>query len=153
MVHTLSDLLNPDCIELNLKSRRKKDIIRELAQVVSRCGIISDTEALGKEILMREKLSSTGLGGGIAIPHCMTDLVTEPHIALGRKADGVRFDAIDNRPVYLFIVLIGPTGDHTTHLQVLSKLARYLHDNAFYKRLLEAETSKDIVNAFQEKEA
>lgn len=153
MVHTLSNLLNPECIELDLKSRKKKDIIRELAQVISRSGVIGDTAALGEEILKREKLSSTGLGGGIAIPHCMTDQVDEAHIAIGRKTDGVRFDAIDNRPVNIFILLVGPSGDHTTHLQVLSKLARYLHDNSFCRRLLEAGTNAEVVEAFREKEA
>jgi fructose-specific phosphotransferase system IIA component len=152
MAITLSELLDPDCIELDLKSRRKKDIIRELAEVLTRGGKISDTEALARGILEREKLTSTGLGDGIAIPHCMSSQVQETLIAFGRKASGVRFDAIDNRPVKLFLLLVGPADDHNRHLKVLSKLARYLHDDAFCRKLLEAENAGAVIQAFREKE-
>ena len=152
MALPLSKLLKPECIELELKGRRKKDVIRELAQVLSRGGQIRDTDALAREILEREKLLSTGLGGGIAIPHCMTDQVNQTQIAFGRKTGGMRFDAVDKRPVSLFLLLVGPEGDHTRHLQVLSKLARYLHDQAFCHSLLSASSPAEVLSAFREKE-
>lgn len=153
MSKPLSELLNPACIELNLEGKRKPDIIRELARVLARDGGINDTDALAEEILEREKLTSTGLGGGIAIPHCLTPQVEESRLALGLKKDGVRFDAIDRHPVTLFFLLVGPAGDHSGHLQNLSRIARYLHDEDFCLHLRNAVTPEEVLTALRKKEA
>ena len=152
MVLLLSDLIDPVCIELDLASRRKRDLINEMAEVLARGGLIRDTRALGREILKREKISTTGIGSGIAIPHCLTDQVTETRVAFGRRLEGAKFDAVDNQPVKLVFLLVGPEGDHAGHLQVLSRIARYLHDDAFCRRLLEAATPEEVITAFRAKE-
>jgi mannitol/fructose-specific phosphotransferase system IIA component (Ntr-type) len=152
MAYVLSEILSPSCIELELEGRRKSDIVRELAVVLSRGCSGIDVDVLTEEILEREKLFSTGLGGGIAIPHCLTEQVNETRIAFGRKLKGVNFDAMDKRPVNLFLLLVGPAGDHSRHIQVLSKIARYLNDESFRRQLLEAKTPSAVIGAFRDKE-
>lgn len=152
MAIELSKLLSPDCIELDLSGRKKQEIIRELATVVSRCGNIVDKDALFEAIMEREKLSSTGIGNGIAIPHCMTSQTGTTRMAFGRILQGAKFDSIDNQPVSLFFLLVCPEGNPNLHLQILSKLARYLHDRSFCQRLLEAASPEEVLEAFRSKE-
>jgi fructose-specific phosphotransferase system IIA component len=153
MAASLAELINPVCIELDLQGKRKPDLIRELAEVLARSGEIDDVDSLTGEILKREKISSTGIGSGIAIPHCLTSQVRETHIAFGRKLEGARFEAVDNQPVALFFLLVGPEGDHARHLQVLSRIARYLHDMNFCRELLAAQSPEAVIAAIREKEA
>ncbi len=148
----LGDLLNPECIELELEGKRKPDIVRELVDIVSRCGPDIDREMMCAALMRREELSSTGIGDGIAIPHCLTPQVDTTLVAVGRKLDGAKFNAVDNKPVSLFFLLVGPEEDPTRHLQVLSKLARYLHDPIFCQKLLDADSAEAVVEAFRSKD-
>ena len=148
----LSELLSPECVELNLSGKKKKTILRELVQVISRCKGIADTETLYEALLERERISSTGIGNGIAIPHCMTPMADSTHIAFGRKSDGVKFDSVDNQPVMMFFLLVGPDNDPNLHLQVLSKLARYLHDPSFCETLLGADSPEEVIEAVKSRE-
>ncbi|MBD3278824.1 MAG: PTS fructose transporter subunit IIC, partial [Candidatus Aegiribacteria sp.] len=115
----LTDLLNSECIELDLTEKKKPDLLRELIRVMSRCVDFQDPDAILEALIDRERLSSTGIGSGIAIPHCLTGQVREPHIAFGRKPDGAKFDSADNQPVTLFFLLVGPDYDPSIHLQIL----------------------------------
>lgn len=148
----LSELLKPECIELDLKEKKKADIIRELTEMVSRCAELGDSETICEALMEREKLGSTGIGNGIAIPHCLTPQVDRTHVAFGRKLDGAKFDSVDNQPVALFFLLIGPETDPNLHLQILSKLARYLHDGIFCDLLLTAGSPEEVIEAFRSKE-
>lgn len=152
MTIDLSKLLCPDCIELDLSGKKKTEIIRELVEVISRGEDIGDAHSLYEAIMEREKLSSTGIGNGIAIPHCMTSRVRTTRMAFGRKTEGVKFDAVDNQPVTLFFLLVGIEGNPNLHLQILSKLARYLHDESFCKSLLEAGSPGEVLEAFRTRE-
>jgi fructose-specific phosphotransferase system IIA component len=148
----LSELLKPDCIELDLQGKKKPEIIGELLEVISRCADIGDRDAMYDSLMEREELSSTGIGNGIAIPHCLTPKAGATSVAFGRKLEGARFDSVDNQPVTLFFLLIGPEGNPNLHLQLLSKLARYLHDGTFCQKLLSAESSEEVIEAFRSKE-
>jgi len=152
MAELLSGMLDPRCIELELKGKRKSELIREMAEILSRGGIIRDVDSLAAEIMEREKLSSTGIGSGIAIPHCLSPQVSQTMIAFGRKKGGAKFNAVDNQPVELFFLLVGPEGDYAGHMQILSKIARYLHDPRFCNDLLSAESAEDVITAFKGKE-
>ena len=152
MTSTLSDMLDPICIDLELGGKRKPDIIEELVKVLDRGGRVSDLKKLTSDVIEREKVASTGIGSGIAIPHAMSDTVDRTLLAFGLKRDGARFDSVDNRPVTLFFLLVGPTGSHAEHLKVLSKIARYLHDESFCRALHDAMTPKDVIDAIEEKD-
>ncbi|MBN2585655.1 MAG: PTS sugar transporter subunit IIA [Candidatus Fermentibacteraceae bacterium] len=148
----LSEMLNPACIELELAEKKKPEIIRELIDLVSRAVDIPDREAMYEALMERERLSSTGIGNGIAIPHCLTDQVETTRVAFARKLDGAKFDSVDNQPVALFFLLVGPENNPNLHLQVLSKLARYLHDGIFCDHLLAAGSPEEVIKAFRSKE-
>ena len=153
MAINISELLNPACIELDLSAKKKPDILRELSSVLARCGDVGNQDKLYKELLKREKMTSTGIGSGIAIPHCLSSQVKEMHVAFGRKLEGAKFDAVDNQPVSLFFLLAGPEGAHSRHLQILSRLARYLHDPAFCQELHTASSPEEVIDAFRRKES
>jgi len=148
----LSEMLNPACIELNLKEKKKPEILREMVFLISGSLNIDDRDTLIEALLEREKISSTGIGNGIAIPHCLTPEVDRTHIAFGRKPGGARFDSVDGKPVSLFFLLVGPEDNPNLHLKVLSKLARYLHDGGFCRRLRKARSEEEVLNAFRSRE-
>jgi fructose-specific phosphotransferase system IIA component len=144
-------MLDPACIDLNLKAKRKPELIEELVTLLNQGGKISDADRLTTEVVEREKLASTGIGRGIAIPHALSTTVTETVLAFGRHK-GARFDAVDNKPVKLFFLLVGPEGTQAEHLRVLSRLARYLHDDAFCNALRNASAPAEVIAAIESKE-
>ena len=152
MAIKISALLDPACIEMELSAKRKPDILWELSSVLARGGDVANQEKLYKELMKREKMTSTGIGGGIAIPHCLSAQVTEMHVAFGRKIEGAKFDAMDKQPVSLFFLLAGPEGAHSRHLQVLSRLARFLYDPNFCQELRAASSGEEVLEAFKRKE-
>ncbi len=152
MPDNLSDILDPRCIELELTGKRKPELITELVGALDRGAKVSDSKQLCREVLEREKLASTGIGSGIAIPHALSSTVFETIMAFGLKLDGARFDAVDKQPVSIFFLLVGPLGAHAEHLRVLSKLARYLHDRTFCQALLDARSKEEVTEALRKKE-
>jgi fructose-specific phosphotransferase system IIA component len=153
MSNLVSTLLSPECVSLELQGKRKPEIIEELVYLLANGDKVADPRRLADEVAHREKLASTGIGSGIAIPHALSATVTETAMAFGLKLDGVRFDAVDNQPVSIFFLLVGPEGSQAEHLRVLSKLARYLHDRTFCQSLLDATTPQAIVHAIERKES
>ncbi|HHF97862.1 PTS sugar transporter subunit IIA [Candidatus Aerophobetes bacterium] len=147
-----SEILGKDCINLNLKSKKKKDTIRELVDLIYKAGKIKDPQKVEKELIEREKIGTTGIGGGIAVPHIMTKEISGTVMAFGRKKEGLDFDAIDGEPVKLIFLLIGPKGEEATHLRLLCRLSRFLHDTQFKKALTEAKREEDVIEAFKKKE-
>ncbi len=145
-------LIRPDCVSLDIQAKRKPDIIRELVEVLQQAGAIKDVDAVTEAALEREQLTTTGIGGGIAIPHCMSPDVEQTVMAFGRRTAGAKFDSVDRKPVQLFFLMVGPPGSHSEHLRLLSKLARLLHDSDLKTGLLEAETPDEVVRLFKERE-
>lgn len=152
MSDAISALLHPDAIDLALEGRRKPEIIGNLVNLLAGTGVVTDAEAVAAEVVAREELATTGIGDGIAIPHCLSSSVTGTAIAFGRKVPGARFDAVDKQPVQLFFLMVGLPGAHNEHLRLLSKLARYLHDTDTRAGLLAAQSPADIVAVFSRRE-
>ena len=123
----LRELFTTDTVKLDLESETKDDILKEMVSLLS-----VDAEAekvLFKTIARRENLGSTGIGNGIAIPHCRSLLVSELHIAYGRKPSGVDFDAIDRDLVYHFFVIVAPPLETSNHyLPVLGRVAQFARE-------------------------
>ncbi len=150
----LSKLLDENCIELNLKSCRKRDVIEELLGIIKKSGKAGSMEIkpVLEEIMEREKSSSTGIGDGVAIPHKLISGIDETVMAFGRKTDGVNFDSIDGKPAEIFFLILGQEGKNTRHLRILSKLARLLHDSSFRKILAESSSPDEIIEAVKKQE-
>lgn len=149
----IAPILDPGAISLSIQSKKKPDIIRELVELLGATGVVQDVEAVTAEVLAREELATTGIGSGIAIPHCLSAHVTGTSLAFGRKVPGAKFDAVDKQPVQLFFLMVGLPGAHNEHLRLLSKLSRYLHDADTKASLLAAATAEDILQIFSQRES
>ena len=139
----------PEIIEENniipeLKAKDKKGVLEELAEVISSHEPSIDKGALVKVLVERERLGSTGIGDGVAIPHGKMNGVSRPIISFGRSRQGLDFDSMDGQPAHLFFLLIAPEDSSSVHLQVLAKIAKILKNRDFRKKLMEPGTQKEL---------
>ncbi|MEO0075995.1 MAG: PTS sugar transporter subunit IIA [candidate division WOR-3 bacterium] len=140
----LSSLLKPERINLNLKSKKKNDVLKELISMI-KTG--NEAEMLFETINTREELGSTGIGKGIGIPHCRSLLIDKLEIAIGRSKNGVDFNAIDKKPVYFFFLIVAPPQDPgNQYLIILGKVAMVCQELAKKKRYLEPQTPEELIN-------
>ena len=140
----LSEIITPERIIPELKAKDKASVLEELAEVVCRGEPGVDKDALVKVLLERERLGSTGIGDGVAIPHGKLGGVTQPIISFGRSKTGLDFDSMDTQPVHLFFLLVAPENSAGAHLKVLAKIAKMLKNSGFRKKLMEAEGRQEL---------
>jgi fructose-specific phosphotransferase system IIA component len=103
-------------------------------------------------VLERESVMSTGVGKGLAIPHCKTKVVTENFAAFARLTQPIDFKSIDGVPVQIIFLLVGPDGKHSDHIKLLSRISRLMNSASFHEKLLKSDTSQRIIEAFKEEE-
>ncbi len=140
-------LLTAEHIELDSQACSKRALITELANLLTSI----DADAVMEVVMAREQLGSTGIGHGVAIPHGrMADLPTLM-LALARHREGVDFDAIDESPVHIVVLLLVPDSDDRQHLELLAQLARSLQDASFRQQIMQAESRDAIAALFDDK--
>lgn len=149
----VKDLLSPECIELSGKASDKADVIRQMVDLMVRRGNISDREAYEKGVFAREEESTTGIGDGIAIPHCKSDAVKAPGLAAMVLPDGVEFDALDGQPVHLIFLIAAPNTEDNVHLEVLARLSELLMDSDFIDALLHAGSKEEFLAVIDKAES
>ncbi len=140
----LSEILEKDNIILDLKAKDKKGVLEELAEVMTNHEPSLDTGSLIRVLLERERLGSTGIGDGVAIPHGKFRGVTHPIISFGRSLKGLDFESMDGQPAFLFFLLVAPENSASVHLKALAKIAKILKNGSFRKVLMEASTKKEL---------
>ncbi|MGD9733170.1 MAG: PTS sugar transporter subunit IIA [Desulfamplus sp.] len=139
----LSDILDKNSIISNLNAKDKKGVLEELAEAITiKAG--TQTKDIVRVLLEREQLGSTGIGGGIAIPHGKLAGINSIIVGLGVSREGVEFDSLDNRPVHIFFILITPANSTGIHLSVLAQISRLLKQSHFKDTLLKAESVEEI---------
>lgn len=136
----LTDLLTPDRIRVSLDAQDKPSLIEELcAFLATSCGVGPEEEAqIRDEVFEREMVLSTGIGNGVAIPHGKTEVVDDLLLVAGRTKAPVDFDALDERPVRLVLVVVGPQSAAGLHLKVLSRNGGLLRSPGLRAQLEEA---------------
>ena len=149
----ISDLLIKDRINLDVKSTDKVNIIKELARLHEKTGVLNDYDGYVKALMAREEQSSTGIGEGIAIPHAKTEFVKKPALAMGRKPEGIDYDSLDGEPATLFFMIAAPDGANNTHIETLAKLSQLLLDDDFKEALENAATSDEVIEIINKTEA
>lgn len=149
---TLLDILSPDSTIVDLKGETKEEIIAELVDSLANSDAITDRDKVLQAVLEREKIMSTGIGDGIAIPHGKSDAVVELTAALDIHKRGVDFEALDGEPAFVFFLLVSPANVSGPHIKALARISRMLKNDGFKKKLIEAESSTDIVSAIEEEE-
>lgn len=147
----LSDILQRDAIIADLKSTNKQGILKELAISVSKAAK-TESKEIEKVLLEREKLGSTGIGGGIGIPHGKLRSINSIIVGFGRSIKGVEFDSLDNRPVHIFFLLITPENSTGSHLRVLAQVSKLLKNHDFKENLINAESIDEIRAIIQEQD-
>jgi len=147
---TLRDFFTEDAIELHLGGTSKDEILTELVQLLH---LDKKAEAeLLKMLKRRETLGSTGIGHGIAIPHCRSLVVSRLRLAFGRKPEGVDFRAIDTKPVYHFFLIVAPPLEISNqYLPVLGKIAQFAKEPDIPERLAALESPAALLDLLRDK--
>ena len=140
----LSEILNPDNIIPDLGAKDKKGVLEELVDVIASHDPSLDKDSLVKVLLERERLGSTGIGDGIAIPHGKFQGLNHPVISFGRSLEGLDFDSMDGQPAFLFFLLVAPENSASIHLKALAKIAKILKNSSFRNVLMQAPTRKEL---------
>lgn len=143
-VMKLSELIDQDNIIPELKAKDKKEVLEELAEPIASHEPSMDKGSLVRILLERERLGSTGIGDGVAIPHGKFHGVSQPIISFGRSRKGLDFESMDGQPAYLFFLLVAPENSASVHLKALAKIAKILKNSSFRKVLMEAPTRKEL---------
>ncbi|GAB4266582.1 MAG: PTS sugar transporter subunit IIA [Deferrisomatales bacterium] len=136
----LLDFLQKERIVPALQARDKEGVLAELAEVLVATQVIKNSREAVQVLLEREKLGSTGIGEGIAIPHGKLRELRDVVAVFGRSLEGVDFDSMDGAPVNLFFLLMAPENSASTHLKALARISRLLKDRAFREELLQADS-------------
>lgn len=145
-------LLREEHIILDLKSGEKKQILEEFVSSLKERGLISEDKVILEELLKRESLGSTGLEKGIAVPHALTDKVKEPFLALAVIKKGMDFEAVDQMPTYVILLLLGNKDNPGFQLKVLAHICRLVKETRVVEKIRKANSSHDICLIFDEEE-
>lgn len=149
----IRDLLAVESIDLNGKVNGKNEALDAMVALMAKSGKINDVEKYRKGVYAREEEGTTGIGEGIAIPHCKSDAVSRPGLAAMVIKDGVDFDALDGGKVSLIFLIAAPNTEDNVHLDVLSKLSVLLMDENFTSGLRNAKTVEEFLSVIDRAEA
>ena len=149
----LSELLTVDRVKVPLASRTKNDVLRELVLLVAGDRDGSDAEPILASVREREQVLSTGIGGGVAIPHGKTPHVDQLVLAAGVSPHPIDFDALDGKPVQLFFLLVGPESASGAHVKALSRISRLLRRDQLRADLMAARTPEAFLTVVRASEA
>lgn len=141
----LSSLLKEKYVELDLQEKDKKKVLAELVDFIADKGKIKDKKDILASLVKREKLGSTGIGNGVAIPHTRSAKVSDFILAFARQAKGIDFGALDGEKTYLFFVLLSPEENVGGHLKILAEVSRLVKDKFIVDRLKAAQDKKEIL--------
>jgi fructose-specific phosphotransferase system IIA component len=145
----LLSLITPQCISIDLKGETKEEIVTELVEILSAQNKLLNKEASLKDVLDREKIMSTGMQHGIALPHAKTDGVSDLAVAVGIKKGGVDFESADGEKSRIFILLLSPKKTSGPHIQFLAAIGTVLKDDDVRKELIEAQSKERVVMLLQ----
>jgi fructose-specific phosphotransferase system IIA component len=148
----VSELLKTEFVIPQLKGETKEDVINELIDLFKNDPRVEDIEKIRTAVLEREKVMSTGVGKGFAIPHGKSNAVKEIIGAFGKVSDGIDYDSLDGNPVHLIFLLVGKDNLISTHIKLLSRISRLMNKDDFRHRLMEANSAEEIVKLFNDEE-
>jgi nitrogen PTS system EIIA component len=148
----ITEIFKKEFIIEDLKARSKRGVLTELSEVFALGSVKVDAKHMVDVLMEREKLGSTGIGDGIAIPHGKLKGLDTLLLSFGRSREGVDFESIDGKPVHLFFLLMAPESSTGQHLKALAKISRMLKDEHFRSELLSAPSAEALFKAITEKD-
>lgn len=138
-------LFDINTINLEIKAKSKNEVISEMIEMLESDHILNDKEMYKKAIYIREKMSTTGIGFGIAIPHAKTSAVNKPRVAFGLSKEGVDYESEDGEKVNLIFMIAVSDTDNNLHVQTLAKLSRKLINPIFRNNLTQCKSKKEVL--------
>lgn len=145
----LEEFAAPELVALDLVPRDKQDVLQKLVDLLLQSGRVRDAAGLMGELLKREQVMSTGIGGGIAIPHALTNDIESLALVFGRTRTPMDFQALDSEPVDLIFMLVGPKTASSVYVKLLARVSRLLQSEAFKERLRSATLPAEVIEAFR----
>jgi len=145
------DVLHEETIITELKSKDKKGVLEELVEPVARITEINH-EKLVRILMDRERLGSTGIDGGIGIPHGKLKELDSLILGFGLSKSGVNFESMDGRPTHIFFLLFTPENSTGLHLKLLARISRILKNDDFKKKLINVSTVDEVITIIKEKD-
>ena len=149
----ISNILEEKDILTNLRGRSKEDVINALVNLVAQSPRVLDREKVRTAIFEREKIMSTGVGNGFAIPHGKTDAVTDTVAAFAVTAEPIDYQSLDEKPVRLVFLLVGKDNMVGPHIKLLSRISRLMNREEFRNKLLAAQSPQEVTETFRQEEA
>ncbi|MEW6041074.1 MAG: PTS sugar transporter subunit IIA [Elusimicrobiota bacterium] len=146
------DFLSPKNVTLELQARDKKGAITELIELLCKDKKVKDIHKLINAVMEREKLGTTGVGQGVAMPHGRTDAVTELVGAFGISRAGVQFESLDGEPVNLIFLLLSPSDSTGQHLRALARVSRLFKDRFCRQALLDARSVDELIKIIKQED-
>ena len=147
------DILNEESIIAELKSTSKKGAIEEMSMVAAKCDEKVHIETLVEVLIEREKLGSTGIGDGVAIPHGKLASIDRVMAVFARSGEGLDFDSMDDKKAHLFFLLIAPEDSAGSHLKALARVSRLMNNPEFRLSLMKAKSREEMYKAFSSEDA
>jgi fructose PTS system EIIBC or EIIC component len=147
------DLLSEQVVRTNLPGTSKNEVINAIIDLAAGQDRVLDKEKVREAIFEREKIMSTGVGAGFAIPHAKSDAVSDIVAAFAITAQPIDYQSLDDQPVRIIFLLVGRENMVGPHIKLLSRISRLMNNEEFRKRLLEASTPKDVLDIFRKEEA
>ncbi|MCB2204337.1 PTS sugar transporter subunit IIA [bacterium] len=148
----ITSILTEDLIKVNIPGGTKDDVINAIIDLAASSQKIKDVEKVRQAIFEREKIMSTGVGKGFAIPHGKTDAVTDIVAAFGVTEQPIDYQSLDHEPVRLLFLLIGKDSLVGAHIKLLSRISRLMNKEDLRSRLLQAGSSAEILQILKEEE-
>ena len=149
----ITDYITEDLIDLDLKSKNRESILVELSKLLERSkNILVEDNDIYKALVDREKLGSTGIGKGVAIPHAKTESAKELTVAFGISRKGIDFNSMDDEEVHIFFVFASPNKDSQIYLKVWARISRLIREENFRQNLMDCKTAKEVISCIAEKE-
>ncbi len=148
----LTQILQPECVKIPVDSRDKEAVITELIDLLDAGGALADRAAALEAVLARERIQSTAMGAGIAIPHGKCNAVKEVVMAIGIAREPIEFDSVDGKPVTIVFLLISPVDQMETHIQALAAISRLMLDEELRRQLEQAESVENVEELLGEQE-
>lgn len=148
----LSEIFKPQFVIPDLKAHDKKGVLEELLEIITGQERSLNKGTLLQVLLERERLGSTGIGDGVALPHGKLRGLDNLLLSFGRSIDGLDFDSIDEQPAYLFFLLLAPENSAGMHLKSLAKISRMLKDGNLRQRLMRAKSREEIYKIIIDKD-
>lgn len=148
----LLDILSPECVKVPLQAQNKQGAIDELVDLLAASGKVNDPKALKEAVWARETTRTTGIGHALAIPHGKCEGVPDLAMAIGKPAEPIDFNSIDNKPVRLVVLLASPLDRTSDHIQALARISRLMTVEEFRNRIYDAASAEEIYDLLQQQE-